>query len=62
MYQVIFYHYLGCFWGGTYKNLTFFKKTSYFSSLSIRKEGNQSNQQNLYSIYSFRVYQLTRTS
>ena len=51
--NILFLDTLGSFWGGTYKNLTFFKKTYYFSSLSIRKEGNLSNQQNLYSIIPF---------
>ena len=61
--NILFLDTLDCFWGGTYKNLTFFKKTYYFSSLSIRKEGNQFNQQNLYSIIlfssiSFNTYEL----
>ena len=38
------------------------KKPSFFSSLLVRRKRSQFNQQNPYSIFPFRVYQLTRTS
>ena len=60
--QHTFFDTLGCSWGGLDKNFCFVGNHSSFSSLSVRRERNQCNQQNPYSILPFRVYQLTRTS